>query len=147
LPSEWRQARRIVTVPLGSGLQRGELLALRWRDVALLEGTLTVRAAVVRGEFPNPKSRKSLRAFQLGTVTLAALNEQWQETAYKTDDDVVFCHRELGTPLDPSKLIKRFLRPAIVTAGSRTRSAPSTTCVIRRSRWTPPPATCPPTCR
>jgi integrase len=36
---EWRQARRVVTVALGTGLRRGELLALRWRDVQLLEGS------------------------------------------------------------------------------------------------------------
>jgi integrase len=101
---EWRQARRIVTVALGSGLRRGELLALRWRDVQLLEGVISVREAFVRGAFQTPK-------------TLAALNEQWQDTAYKTDSDLVFCHRQIGTPLDPSKLSREFLRPALKKAG------------------------------
>jgi integrase len=108
---------RIVTVPLGSGLQRGELIALRWRDVALLEGTLTVRAVVVRGRIPKPQEPSVAARVPTRHGHVAALNEQWQETAYKTDDDLVLCHRELGTPLDPSKLTKRFLRPAIVTAG------------------------------
>jgi integrase len=115
--AEWQQARRVVMVALGTGLRRGELLALRWRDVALLEGKLSVREAFVRGQFQKPKSRKSERAFELGPVTLAALDEQWKHTTYKADDDLVFCHLQLGTPLDPSKLGKVFLRPALTKAG------------------------------
>jgi integrase len=114
--AEWRQARRIVTVALGTGLRRGELLALRWRDIQLLEGVLSVRESYVRGQFQSPKSRKSKRAFGLGPITLAALDEQWQETVYKTDADLVFCHLQLGSPLDPSRLSKVFLRPTLTTA-------------------------------
>jgi integrase len=113
----WQQARRIVTVALGTGLRRGELLALRWRDVQLLEGMLSVRESFVRGEFQSPKSRKSKRTFELGPVILAALDEQWQQTAYKADDDLVFCHPQLGSPLDPSKLSRDHLRSAIQKAG------------------------------
>jgi integrase len=115
--ADWRQARRIVTVALGTGLRRGELLALRWRDVQLLEGVLSVREAFVRGAFQAPKSRKSKRTFEIGPVTLAALDEQWKETAYKADGDLVFCHRQLGSPLDPSKLSREYLRPALNKAG------------------------------
>jgi integrase len=115
--AQWRQARRIVTVALGTGLRRGELLALRWRDVQLLEGRLTVREAFVRGQFQTPKSRKSMRTFELGPVIVHALNEQWQDTAYKADSDLVFCHAALGSPLDPSKLSRVFLRAALKKAG------------------------------
>jgi integrase len=76
--ADWRQARRIVTVALGTG----ELLALRWKDVQLLEGVITVREAFVRGNVVTPKSKRSRRTFQLGTVTLDAFNEQWKDTAY-----------------------------------------------------------------
>lgn len=117
MAAEWRQARRIVTVALGTGLRRGELLALRWRDVALLEGKLSVRESFTRGRFETPKSRKSKRAFELGPVTLDALNEQWRETVYKSDTDLVFCHQQLGSPLDPSKLSREYLRPALTKAG------------------------------
>jgi integrase len=114
--AEWRQARRIVTVALGTGLRRGELLALRWRDIALLEGKLQVREAWVCGQFQAPKSVTSVRAFEVGAVTLAALNEQWQESRYRSDDDLVFCHLELGSPLNASKLTI-LLRTAIKKAG------------------------------
>jgi integrase len=59
----WRLARRIVTLALGTGLRRGELLGLAWRDVELFDTKLTVRQALVRGEITTPKSRTcSLRA-------------------------------------------------------------------------------------
>jgi integrase len=51
----WRLVRRLVVVALGTALRRGELLALRWQDVAMLEGRLTVRQSFVRGEFTTPK--------------------------------------------------------------------------------------------
>jgi integrase len=114
--ADWRQARRVVTVALGTGLRRGELLALRWRDVQLLEGVLSVREWFVRGQFQAPKSRKSRRTFGLGQVTVEALNEQWAESAYRTDDDLVFCHRLRGTPLDPQR-VSHLLRAAVTKAG------------------------------
>jgi Phage integrase family len=82
-----------------------------------LEGRLTVREAFVRGQFQTPKSRKSMRTFELGRVIVQALNEQWQDTAYRADTDLIFCHTALGSPLDPSKLSRVFLRPAATKAG------------------------------
>jgi len=79
----WRHSRRLVAVALGTALRRGELLALRWRDVEMLDGRLTVREALVRGEFQAPKSRASRRTIDLGWRTIAVLQEQWTESAYR----------------------------------------------------------------
>jgi integrase len=49
--------------------------------------------------------------------TAAALEEQFQATAYKADDALVFGHLELGTPLDPSELTRSYLKPALKAAG------------------------------
>jgi integrase len=112
----WRQTRRLVVVALGTALRRGELLALRWRDVELLESRLHVRESIVRGKVQTPKSRASRRTLDLGRRTVAALQEQWQETAYRGDGELVFGHPELGTPLDPSKLSRLYMRPALAKA-------------------------------
>jgi integrase len=112
----WRLSRRIVEVALGTALRRGELLALRWRDVKLLGGMLSVRESYVRNEFTTPKSRKSRRTMELGPRTLASLQARWQETLYTSDSDLVFCHALLGTPLDGSKISREFMRPALVRA-------------------------------
>jgi integrase len=103
-------------VALGTALRRGELLALRWRDVELLEGRLHVREALVRGRFGAPKSRSSRRMLELGPRMAATLQEQWQESRYRADDSLVFCHPALGSPLDPSKLSRSYMRPALARA-------------------------------
>jgi integrase len=112
----WELSRRLVEVALGTALRRGELLALRWRDVELLEGRLHVREALVRGRFGAPKSRSSRRMLELGPRTAATLQEQWQASRYRADTSLVFCHPALGSPLDPSKLSRAYMRPALARA-------------------------------
>src|SRR5262245_42525819 len=98
-------------------MRRGELLALRWLDIRLLEGLLDVREALVEGRFTTPKSRASRRLLELGPRTEALLANHWQESAFQGEDELVFCHPQLGTPLDPSKLARRYLRPALHRGG------------------------------
>ncbi len=45
------------------------------------------------------------------------LEEQWQRTAYRGDDDLFFGHPTKGTPLETGKLAKRYLKPALARAG------------------------------
>ncbi len=113
----WRLAHTLTFVALGTALRRGELLALRWRDIQMLEGLLQVREAFVAGRFTTPKSRSSRRTIELGPRTLALLQEHWQRSAYQGDDELVFAHPTIGTPLDPSKLARAYLRPALQHAG------------------------------
>jgi integrase len=113
----WRLAWALTFVALGTAMRRGELLALRWRDVELLEGRLTVREALVRGRFTTPKSRSSRRLLELGPRTRKLLAEHWQLTSFQGDEELVFCHPSKGTALDPSKLTRCYLRPALKRAG------------------------------
>src|SRR5919205_336504 len=53
----WALTRRLIALGLATGLRRGELLALRWRDVDLVDARLHVREALVRGKFQTPKSK------------------------------------------------------------------------------------------
>lgn len=113
----WTLAKVIVLVALGTAMRRGELVGLRWRSVNLLEAKIEVRETFVRGRFTTPKSKASRRAVELGRRTLAVLEEQWQRTAYRADDDLVFGHPTKGTPVDTSKLAKSYLKPALARAG------------------------------
>jgi integrase len=113
----WTIAKSIVLVALGTAMRRGELVGLRWRSVNLLEAKIEIRETFVRGRFTTPKSRASRRVVELGPRTLAVLEEQWQRTVYRADEDLVFGHPTKGTPVDTSKLAKRYLKPALARAG------------------------------
>jgi hypothetical protein len=75
-----------------------------------------VREAYVAGKFTTPKSRASRRTIELGPRTKAVLQELWRTSAYQGDDELVFGHPAKGTPLDPSKLARVYLRPALKRA-------------------------------
>jgi integrase len=66
----WREQARVVFLTVVSaGLRRGEILGLRWQDVALADpagATLRVRETFVRGQADTPKSEKSERTIALG---------------------------------------------------------------------------------
>lgn len=67
-----------VLVAVSSGLRRGELLGLRWRDLDLETGILTVQQALETNQdgsvgFKSPKTPRSRRSLPLGPTTVAAL--------------------------------------------------------------------------
>jgi integrase len=122
----WGVARRAVTVAVGTGLRRGEVLGLSWRGVELLAGAARVSQAYVRGEMKAPKSRAGRRTVRFdpqGPVG-RALSEQWEASRYRADDDLCFGHPALGTPLDPSKLTRVYVKAALARAGIETPFRP-----------------------
>ena len=73
----------IADVALGSGLRRGELLALRWQDVDFDGATLRVEQAVEQTKrggtiLKAPKTRHGRRAVSLAPATVAVLREHWR---------------------------------------------------------------------
>jgi integrase len=113
----WRLARHVVEFALGTALRRGEIIGLRWRDVELLDRRLHVRETIVRGQLVTPKSRSSRRTMELGPRTAGVLDEVWKASRYRSDDSLVFGHPTLGTPVDPTKLSRDYMRPALKAAG------------------------------
>ena len=63
-----------------SGCRRGEVLGLRWEDVDMEHGRVTIRRALVpvNGEvhISEPKTKRGRRLIALDTVTMALLKEQ-----------------------------------------------------------------------
>jgi integrase len=108
------------TVLAATGLRRGEALALRWRDVNLETGAISVRrsAGIVRnkGEAPvlvegDPKSGKP-RVVDLDAGTVAELRAQRKARGgvhlnHIRDDALVFADHE-GRPLSPEGVTRRF---------------------------------------
>jgi integrase len=115
-PTRWHG---IYVLALMLGLRRGELLGLRWADIDMTAGTLTVRNNLVRagGELrmQAPKTRKSRRTLPLPPPVLTALREQRTRQAADrlaagsswADNDLVFA-TALGTPIEPRNLVRQF---------------------------------------
>ncbi|RBM05694.1 site-specific integrase, partial [Streptomyces sp. PT12] len=103
------------------GLRRGEVLGLRWKDVDLYEGVLTVRQALQRvgGELlvVAPKTQRSARRVALPAECVRALRAQRaQQLADKhaagenwkgTGAGLVFTTKN-GTPIEPRNLNRSF---------------------------------------
>jgi integrase len=66
---------------------------------------------------PKLDARSSRRLIELGPRTRELLAQRWKETDYRDERDLVVCHPTKGTPLDPSKLSRVYLRPALRHAG------------------------------
>jgi len=62
----WEPWHSISSLLAMTGLRIGELLALRWQDVELLNGFFSVRQTVYEGHLDEPKSKRSKRRIPLG---------------------------------------------------------------------------------
>ncbi|MCZ0974125.1 tyrosine-type recombinase/integrase [Streptomyces albulus] len=103
------------------GLRRGELLGLRWSDVDLYEGVVTVRQALQRvgGELliVAPKTQRSARRVALPPECVTALRAQRAQqiadrkaagdTWKGTEHGLVFTTKN-GTPIEPRNLNRSF---------------------------------------
>lgn len=113
-----------IVLAIHTGLRLGELLGLRWDDVDLEKGALTVRRALqyVPGEslaFRDTKTAKARRTLPLGPTALEALRQLRRRQLEERlavgpgycDSGVVFADA-LGRPLPPYRVSQRF--PALV---------------------------------
>ena len=71
-----------------TGLRRGELLALRWRDVDFAGSTIRVRASYAAGEISTPKSGK-VRAVPMAPDVARALAPPSGRERFTGEDDFV----------------------------------------------------------
>jgi integrase len=102
--------RVVVLAAAFTGLRQSELIGLRWKDVDLESQRIRVRNAVVRGEHSGEgKSDLSTRRSVPMTERLRDELERWRgRSVFDHHDDLVFAHPELGTPLDRTKVTRRF---------------------------------------
>ena len=119
---EWRrinaQDASLFIIAATTGLRIGELGALRWRDVDLEGGFLTVSRAISAGQETSPKSRRS-RVVPLARQAREELERLRGRRHFLGREDYVFCRPD-GGPLDRSAVRTRFVR-AQEAAGLRVR--------------------------
>ena len=99
-----------------TGLRRGELVALRWRDVDFTRRHIRVTASYTERSLTTPKSGK-VRSVPLAPVVAQALARLGQRDELAGQDDLVF-PGIAGTYLDASALYRRY-KTALVRAGLR----------------------------
>jgi integrase len=110
---------------IGTGLRQGELLALRWSDVDLDAGSLTVKHALnpKTRVLAEPKTDRARRTLRLGREVVAFLRDQRRQQVEErlaagpgwSDGDFVFTSPS-GRPLDGSNVTHAF-GAAITRAG------------------------------
>lgn len=120
-----RAANTAIYVPVAlastTGMRRGEVLALRWRDVDLDSGVLSVAQTLEETKaeglrFKAPKTERSRRTIALPALTVELLRrhrirqgeEQLRAGGAYTKNDLV-CSNALGEPLRPSLVTGAFI--------------------------------------
>jgi len=108
-----------VRTALATGLRQGELLALRWRDLDLERGLVSVRGSLLRSArtVAPTKTEASQRTVRVDPDTVAMLRAHRTEQVRPMDDgrDRVFRTSD-GQPLHARSLARDW-RAAIVAAG------------------------------
>jgi integrase len=99
-----------------TGLRRGELIALRWRDVDFAGHAVRVRASYADGHLTSPKSGK-VRSVPMAPDVATALAQLGERDGWTGDDDLVFPGAG-GYFLDGRSLSRRY-GDAVERAGLR----------------------------
>lgn len=102
--------RALVLTAAFTGLRQGELLGLRWRDVDWPVQRVRVRQTWRRVEF-SARGKSDLstrRSVPMADRVLAELDAWSKRSLYTAEDDLVFAHPQLGTPLDGGKVTSKF---------------------------------------
>ena len=110
-----------VLVAVTTGMRRGEILGLRWKDVDLDAGTLSVRQTLEQTRtslaFKVPKTPRSRRMITLPALTVDALRrhkvtqaEDRLSMGLGRDELGLVCGLRDGSPRSPRELTKEFSR-------------------------------------
>jgi integrase len=112
-------ARTAVFVGALTGMRRGEIFGLRWRDVDFKNTILHVRCSFVDGVAGDPKTESSKRPLPISPPVLEALTAWREKTPYVKPDDWVFAsdHSFGQQPYWPGTLWQRNVTPAIKRLG------------------------------
>jgi integrase len=100
------QDAAILATAAMTGLRRGELVALRWRDVDFARQAIRVRGNYSHGEIVTPKSGK-VRVVPMVPEVAQHLARLGQRRRFSGDDDPVFTN-DVGGHLDGSAIRRRY---------------------------------------
>lgn len=116
--TNYKRTKRIVPafkVLLGTGLRRGELLGLRWRNIDFQKNTIDIEQGLVALEgskktYQDPKTDKSKNKIPMSDFVFTVLQNHWLQMTFEghaEPDKPVFCTRD-GAPILPRNFNKSF---------------------------------------
>jgi integrase len=108
--------RTMAGLAMLSGLRRGELFALRWRDVNESARCLMVREAVYEGTFDTPKTEAGVRQIPLSD-TATRLLADWRGRAKDAAPDALMFSTWSGKPISPNNVLRQQVFPACAALG------------------------------
>jgi len=107
-------------IAIVTGMRQGELLGLKWKNVDLEKGVISVKNNLKRLPggglvLDKPKTESSIRSIRIGNRTVEVLKNQIERIKVEKgkasvvwqDRDFVF-PSTIGTVMDPSSLVKKF---------------------------------------
>lgn len=114
------EARDAILVAAATGLRRGELFGLRWRDIGFDTNEIHVTAynfggKVEDGRFKTDAGERDVPLFK--SIRRVLLERKARER-FSAPDDFVFA-TSIGTPVDPGNFVKRELRAAVTAANAK----------------------------
>ncbi len=127
----------LYVLALATGMRRGELFGLRWSDIDLDNGSLSVNRTLVEmaGKFDvaEPKSTKGRRRIDLPASVVRALRDHRKRMLAENQSPSmwVFCDAR-GGPLRASNVVRRSFRPLLKQAGLRSSVFMTSGTLLRR---------------
>lgn len=115
--------RTLVLLAASTGLRQSEIFGLKWGDIDLAQGTMSVTRSIVYGVAGPCKTESSQKPVPIHPILADALT-QWKKgsTLTKPDDWVFASKRYRGRkPYWGQAILRRYIRPAALQAGIQKR--------------------------
>lgn len=109
----------VVLLAGSTGLRRGEMIALRWRDIDFESCQADVQHSIWRNAEGGTKTEASRKPVPLPPFVVEEL-KQWREASlYKSADDFIFpsVQKNGKQAISPDSILKREIRPALKRIG------------------------------
>ena len=119
IPELSQRARVVVLLDGSTALRRGELIALRWRNIDFESCQADVQSSIWRNVEGDTKTEVSRKPVPLPPFVVDEL-KQWREASlYKSEDDFVFpsVRKNGEQAISPDSILKREIRPAVKKIG------------------------------
>jgi integrase len=117
--------RVLLMLDVPTGMRRGELLAIQWRDIDFRERTLSIRRSIWQQHVGPTKTIESEKTMPLDDEIIGDLLRWRAETPYAQDEDWVFASPRMHgrQPLWPEAIMRAHIARAAKRAGITKRIA------------------------